>query len=79
MKKMSLLVDALVNAGVDLEAVPHNEGVKSTPILQAASTSRIWDGGAICAMLAAGADVESPRDRVGDTGMNLPLLFSLMS
>lgn len=69
LEKMTILVNALVNAGVDLEAVPHNDSAKSTPILLAGYVGRIWDGGAICAMIAAGADVESPRSRTDETGI----------
>lgn len=66
--KMRSIINALVEAGVDLEGTRDNDKAKSTPILMAASEVKMWDAGAICAMLDAGADVSEPRDRVGDTG-----------
>jgi Ankyrin repeat len=75
--KMRTIVNALVAAGVDLEGTRDNDRAKQTPILLAASTGRIWDAGAICAMLDADADTDGPRDGVGDTSR--PTTFTFLS
>jgi hypothetical protein len=76
-KKMTELINALIEGGADLEGVANNDRGKTTHIILAA-TARVWDGGAICAMLGAFADVNEAKKLVGDTGMcsNICVLYS---
>ena len=58
------LAKLLVAAGADIDAL---DGVypRSTPLRLAAEE---MDGGAMCALLAAGADANFRRENYGDTG-----------
>ncbi|KAJ5908339.1 hypothetical protein N7495_001021 [Penicillium taxi] len=67
--QMENLVKVLIDAGADINAKDKND--YSTPILAAADLG-VWDGGLICALLAAGADLkESSLSRAGDTVLHL--------
>lgn len=69
---MSDLVQILMGGGADLEGVANNDRARKTPIVFAAD-SGVWDGGAISALLKAGADVNAAKDTDGSTGMFLRL------
>lgn len=70
-KEMTTLAKILVDAGADIGA-RDTVYPRSTPIVLAAENS---DGGAVCALLSAGADVNNVRGTSGDTGI-LVLPFS---
>lgn len=71
LEKMSDLVQILMGGGADLEGVASKDRARKTPIVFAAD-SGVWDGGAISALLKAGADVNEAKDTDGSTGMFLP-------
>lgn len=62
---MTKLVRILVDAGADMES-RDTIYPRSTPVVLAVGDD---DGGAICALLAAGADVSNAKGTSGNTGI----------
>lgn len=63
--QMTELVKVLMDAGVDINA--KDKGYPYLTPIAAAADLGVWDGGMICALLAAGADLEDSTLAGGDT------------
>ena len=66
LQQMTELVGSLIQGGASIE---DRDGVypRTTPVVRA-SEGGVWNGGAVCALIAAGADVDGPRGASKDTG-----------
>lgn len=64
--QMTELTRLLTEGGADIEALDQVYP-QHTPIVMA-SAAGVWDGGATCALLSLGADVNDSRGAAGDTG-----------
>ena len=64
--QMTDLVAALTLAGASLE--DRDEIYPRTTAVVRAAEDGVWNGGALCALINAGADVEGPRGSSKDTG-----------
>jgi ankyrin repeat protein len=63
--QMTRLVQVLMDAGADVNA--KDKGYPSSTPIAAAADLGVWDGGMICALLAAGADLNGSVLSGGDT------------
>jgi hypothetical protein len=66
LQQMTELVKLLTEGGADIEALGQVYP-RRTPIMMA-SEAGVWDGGATCALLNLGADVNDARGAEGNTG-----------
>lgn len=73
LQQMTELAKSLIEGGAEIDArdlvYPRH-----TPVVLASSLG-VWDGGATCALLGIGADVNGSRGSSGDTGEVYPWCF----
>lgn len=74
LKKMTESAQLLADSGAEIEA-KDDVYPKSTPIITAASLG-VWRGGAICALLELGADIDDARGPGRDSGIFLLFMNS---